>query len=717
MSKSNVASGNNRPARWTWIELTGLALAVLLIVGPAVNLLMTTLFPAKVEGAGPPISASITVSPATVGPGDTFTYIVKATANTQINLGSISISPLSGTGTASLSASGCIGGQIFISNCGSTMVTTYNGSPSNQMSAGNVATVSFTFVNNSAATPNLTFNASATVCDENNACSSATAQQVLTTTGPNGNPTPTPAPTPTPVPPTPTPTNTPVPGSTPTPTPTPTNTPVPGSTPTPTPTPTNTPVPGSTPTPTPTPTNTPVPGSTPTPTQTPTNTPVPGSTPIPTPTPTFSPVSPIAGVTPNTPVGPPATFVPFPTSGGVVTSVTPGTPFVLPTNTPGGPTVVQAPNPAQGITPVALPTRSGPGTPNGSPTSSGGGTSGTPANPQSNVVTGVIAGSFSGSGLNGNRVDLILRSGGTDKVVTTALIDGSGQYTFLSARVTAVGETYYVRYSSPNGGGSLRIWTSTSFAFPGGRLDVSAADLTDVVLGNPGNTDTTFQLPLTLNWTSRGPNDRYSITVYRSDGSGLALTSGDLGNGTAFTIAANALIPGDYFAQVNVSNASGSGISQRQFRFRISAGSSVLIPGSGTAVPLPTSTTSAQIPTVSGGGTPGNGNGGGGTATPLGSPLPTSTTSPIKLITPGVTSGIGLNGAATATPISAGNQSGTPGSSASNTGNGNPDSGNLPPGTTSLPQSGGELPLAGLLLAAITLGIRRFRLTVQTRRG
>jgi hypothetical protein len=343
------------------------------------------------------------------------------------------------------------------------------------------------------------------------------------------------------------------------------------------------------------------------------------------------------------------------------------------------------------------------------------------------VLSGAFTVAGNGGALNGQRVDLILRSGGSDKSVANTLIDSNGAYSFLGIRATNSGEVYYVRFSNPNGGNTLRFWNSATLTFDGVRGSVARADLVDVALGNPGNSLNTYQLPLTLNWSSRGQGDSYSIVIYRSDGSGVALNSGNLGAATSYTIAAGALAQGDYFAEVGVSNGSGAGVSQRQFRFRISNGG--LLPGGGTggsvtSTPAPTqSSTTAVSTTAAATATSGSGSGigGGATATTASTTAAATTTASTSTTaaataTSGSGSGIGSSNVAVGNglpPTSTPGVSGTGNTSSQS----NSGSSALPGGSQSLPQSGGELPIAGLVLAALTLIFRRFRLTIQTPRG
>ncbi|MBN9388109.1 MAG: hypothetical protein J0I20_08675 [Chloroflexi bacterium] len=340
----------------------------------------------------------------------------------------------------------------------------------------------------------------------------------------------------------------------------------------------------------------------------------------------------------------------------------------------------------------------------------------TTAAPTSAPTTGVIGGSFSASAgasaLSGNRVDLVLRGGGTEKVVASSTIDGTGKYSFLDVQPTTTGEVYYVKYTNINGTKTLRNWSTTSFPFSGGQVSAPTADLSDITVGQPGTAGTSFTLPLTLNWSKRADGDVYSITVFRADGTGVALASGDLGSNAAYTLKNGTLPSGGYIAEINVTNANGSGVSQGQFIFKagtvaaattsaaVAAPTSVAADPTATAVPTPTRVPvppgdkGEVLPDSSGETAP-------ATATVAPTAVPTIDTSteatpvtdtpdlaPIaNVISIGVLSFV--NGLDTGTPAV------------------------LPPATNSLPQSGGELPVAGLLLAAGVLGWRRYRLVIR----
>jgi hypothetical protein len=311
-------------------------------------------------------------------------------------------------------------------------------------------------------------------------------------------------------------------------------------------------------------------------------------------------------------------------------------------------------------------------------------------------------------------VDLVLRGGGTEKVVASSTIDGTGKYSFLDVQPTGSGEVYYVKYTNTTGSKTLRNWSTTSFAFSGGQVNAPGADLSDISVGQPGTAGTSFTLPLTLNWTKRADGDVYSITVFRADGTGVALASGDLGSNAAYTLKNGSLPGGGYIAEINVTNANGSGVSQGQFIFKagtvaaattsaavaapttVAADPTATVVPTPTRVPVPAGDKGEVLPDSSGETAP-------ATATVAPTAVPTIDTSteatpeavtdtpdlaPIaNVITLGVIAFV--NGIDTGTPAV------------------------LPPATNSLPQSGGELPLAGLLLAAGVLGWRRYRLVIR----
>lgn len=409
--------------------------------------------------------------------------------------------------------------------------------------------------------------------------------------------------------------------------------------------------------------------------------------------PTATPVPPTATPLPTaTPVPPTATAVP-PTATPAVPPT--ATPISAPTPTPVPPTATpKQATPTSGIgksaltpgTVVATPTNKASSEPvqNQNPTATpGAGSSSVTPNPQTSAAptatgtpatAGVIGGSFTSSGgagsLTGNRVDLVLRGGGTEKVVASSLVDSTGRYSFLGIRPSETGEVYYVHYINTTGGKTLRSWNTSSFTFNGGRLDAPAADLSDIAVGQPGSAGTAFVLPLTLNWTSRSAGDNYSVVVFKSNGSGVALASGNLGNAKTFTIKSGTLPDGGYVADINVSNSAGAGVSQGQFIFRVGA--------------VQPATTSAAVVTTA---AAGNGNGNKAAATPVPAVSKPDIAPIAGVIGIGVAEFLKNLGGATA----------------------------LPPGASSLPASGGELPLAGLLLAAGTLGWRRIRLVSQRR--
>ena len=152
----------------------------------------------------------------------------------------------------------------------------------------------------------------------------------------------------------------PAPGASPAPTPTPTRTPTPTPVPTPVPTPTVTPHPSATPTPVPTPSSTPTPAPTATPTPVPTPVPTPSPSPTstagPTPRPTATPIpspSPTPTPTPTPTPHPTAT----PTASPIPTATPTPTPSPSPTPAPTA-TPTQAPSPSPTSSPSPTPTAS-----------------------------------------------------------------------------------------------------------------------------------------------------------------------------------------------------------------------------------------------------------------------------------------------------------------------------------------------------------------------
>ncbi|HEX2910374.1 MAG TPA: hypothetical protein VH186_06165 [Chloroflexia bacterium] len=694
MKTRNQSSRPFQPAKWTWLELGGLALAFFLIVWPLVSLLVTTIFPPTVRGQ----SAFDVIKGASAGTGavgDPIVYNISVTVNNPDTF------TLSDTLPAQVNyvSSSCSAGCSFISGASvSGKTVSFLGFPG--IPAGTVITVLISTVIANGATTGTSFSNTAIV-DSNFVQYPSNSVSVTVSSTSNGNPTPTPAaPTATPTfsPPSPpastvAATNTPVPTNTAIP---PTNTAVP-------PTSTSTAVP---------PTNTAIP-----PTATaivPTNTPVSGATNTPVPTntsvagPTQTPIRPT-----NTPI--PPTNTPIPPTNTFVSSGQP-TPVIFPTRISG------TPGPAPTNTPGPTPTNS-PNTP--APNSPPASTTQAPS-----TATGVISGSFMLNGnttaLSGSRVDLIKRAGGTDSIQASSLIDNTGQYSFLSVPVTGPGELYAVRFSNPGGVSSLRTWTSSVFTFGGGSAKAPSADLADVTLGTPGNSDTLFQLPLTLNWNSRFPGDTYSLIVYYTDGSGIALATNSLGGATSYTIQPNALANGDYFAEVTVSNNAGSGISQHQFRFRVGgqAPAPTATPSGNVQPPTTAAATTAPVttaaPTASTGSTT-------AASTTAAATTAAGATTTAATTTAAATTAANTTAAATTAPASLGSNStgnnnvvsaGTPtplvsGVAGNSTASG--DNGKLPTGTNSLPQSGGEMPVFGLVLAALTLVFRRLRLSRQRR--
>ena len=709
MFNRRQVSPQQRPAKWTWLELLGLSAAFFLIIWPAINVILVTVFPpvTQAQTAGG-FSVGVSASRSVAAPGDSVSYTVTLTPNGDLpRLNSVSFAVSSSNGASA----------TFVSNsCDNAGATKYL-RPCNTASASLASdgrgidvqlVITFTFKVTAGVAGN-TLNGTATV-NPNGANTGTFAAPVVTING-GGN-----------TPDSPTPVRTP-------------STPIATTNPPATTTIANTTAPATT-----TIANTTAPVTTAATTAPATTaaTSAPATTAATSAPATTAPATTVGGTTAPGPGTTVVTTVPGPGTPSIPDTATPpGIPYtpngsppanptqiVLPTSTPTATPVDNSGSlPGGAITPVVLPTRSGPitpatATPTPTPTNvSGGGATvptNTPSNGVASVGSGVIAGVFNGSNLAGTRVDLVLRGGGADTVAATAQVVGGGQYSFLSVRPTLTGQSYYIRYSNPNGGGTLRSWISNAFVFGGGRLDVAAADLSDVVLGNPGSADITYQLPLTLNWSNRIAGDSYSISIYRSDGSGLALNSGNLGTNLSYTIGTNALPPSDYFALVNVVNANGTGISQRQFRFRIAPGVAAgsgptAAPGRGGGQPAPTNQSGA-LPTVAPTPAPFSTRGGSQST-------PTSVPGTLPISAPGSTAGASSQTTNNNTPVVAG-VSGTAVASASNTGAGNSDTtGTLPPGTSSLPKSGGELPIGGLGLAAFTLGLRRFRLKVQGRRA
>lgn len=476
-----------------------------------------------------------------------------------------------------------------------------------------------------------------------------------------------------------------------------------------------------------------------------------GASPTPRPVATTAPV-PTATSVPPTATAVPPTATAKPTATAVPSTSTPSapptaTPIAAPTPTPAKPTATPAqagsngeagtPSAEQGTSSAATATAQPPET-----------LAATTAANTPTPVAGVIGGSFAAgagtSALNGNRVDLVLRGGGSEKVVASSTVDGAGRYSFLNVKPTGAGEVYYVKYTNTTGSKTLRNWNTTSFPFGGGQANAPAADLSDITVGQPGAVGTDFALPLTLNWAKRADGDTYSITIFRADGTGVALASGSLGDAASYTLKNGSLPAGGYTAEINVSNASGAGVSQGHFVFRAGAVAAATtaaptkavptntpVPADPTKVPVPpgdkgevnvapTATTAATVAS--------SGTGPGATTDTSTGTAPTSGTSPST--GSAVPTPSGSSGNAPTADASTGS---TPGGIATDTPdlapislvigqgvlafvNGLDNGGSvaaLPPATSSLPKSGGELPLAGLLLAAGVLGWRRFRLVAR----
>jgi hypothetical protein len=670
MKDNKLASRSNRPAKWTWLELLGLSVALFLIISPIASLAYYAIFPPTASGQTTTMfNVSVGRNPASAAPGApaTFTIVLEGrTSDAEVIALTFNVNQGSVINSVSCDVN-CTPAQFSISGGTATL----NGSIS-----APATTVTITF--------NITIGASATgavvgsVSLQDGNAEGTDATNSITVTGTTPPTTTAVVPTTTAVAPTTTavaPTTTAV---------APTTTAV---------APTTTAV---------APTTTAVAPTTtavaPTTTAVAPTTTAGGATPTSTATSTPSPTA----TTGNTPGGPTATSTATPTA----------------TNTPTG----GVPNPGVPTNPV-LPTRAGvietPG-------------SGQPGQPGNQPApTGVIAGRLVARGANlaGARVDLVRRSGGTQSVIP-GVVDNSGGFSFLSVRNTGDGESYSIRFSNPDGNGALRFFETNTFTYGGGRLDLPAIDVTDVAIGEPGSSNTVFQLPLTLNWAQRNSGDNYSVTVRRSNGSGVAVDSGNLGGATSFTIGAGRIGSGEYFASVSVRNGQGAGESSRQFRFVIGGaggggGSQPTTQPPAQVQPTPTpppanQTTSVPAPA---------------TATPRppvgGGTQPAATTAPAVATTaaaqttqarPATASPTTGNGGSNATPTAVvGIGSGQNSGDGTNVGPTLPPGGagvgqptTTPPTTGQLPASGGELPLLGLLLAALTLGFRRFRLTVQT---
>jgi hypothetical protein len=604
--------GNRRPVKWTYLELTGLALASFLILWPVVTLVKDLVAPSTTAlAASPTITKS--VSPANPAAGSDVTYVITVKGGT--TGGSITISDVLPSQVSLISATNNPAvGTITIQN-GNTVLwdveLTANQSVTLTIIANVLTSVSNSTVVKNTAIINQTLPSGPQI--PSNEVSFTVTGAVIPTA-----------------------TNSPVVTATNTPVITATNTPVITATKTPVITATSTPIVTATSTATKTPV--PIPTNTPVPAPAPTNTPSSGGGSDPVPTNTNRPSFPTdpSQITVN-----PATIT------AVLRTLTPGTAAV------GG-----------NLTP--------PATSASASTSTSTSTS-VPTGTISSNLSGVVSGSFTSSagGLNGSQVSLIRRSNGSsDETIKTATIDSNNEFFFSSVSATGAGQVYFVRFSNPDpGSGVLRLFNTNPFSFAGGNYRVPTADLSDVRLGPPGTNNTAFQAPLTLDWFSRSSEDRYSVTVFRANGNGPALDSGNLAAGsTSYTITSGQLGEGSYFAQINVLNPLGAGISNRQFAFR-------LVPG---IITQPTATRPVALPTVV-----------------------VLTNTPVRATV----------AQATATTVIAQQQAINPTSTTVPT----TPSTALPNGGQSLPASGGELPIFGLLLAGFTLITRRIRLVRENR--
>lgn len=618
-NSNNNGGGSRRPVKWTYLELGGLALAFFLIIWPVMTLVMDTISPHSTARAGANLTITKTSNKAPSNnalPGDTVIYTItaKSTAPTTDILGLSDTVPNPGAG-------------VWNGVC--TAVATSN--VAGNTPAAPTTPDGYAFSLTTGIDPNETITIIIT-CQLKATAAPVTITNIVTGNLSLNQDAPTPSAS---VPLTimtgitPTATNTPT--ATATNTPTSTNTPTVTNTPKPTNTTgpaTNTPVPAA-------PTNTPVPGgggggggggS-------PTNTSVPGNITV-NPATITAVIGGLLSATPGTPLGAGAT--PPPPASTTAQPAQPGNPATATSTSQ----------------PAAIP-------------------------PQ---VSGVISGAFSSStgSLAGNQVSLILRtSGGADQTVKTTIIDSSNHYFFSGVPSTSAGQVYFVRFSNPDpGSGVLRLFNTNAFSFAGGNYRVSAADISDVRTGPPGTGNNSFQLPITLSWFSRSSEDRYSVSVFKANSNGPTLDSGLLGNATNFTVQNGQLTEGSYFAQINVLNPLGTGISNRQFAFRIVPGIILAPTVTRIAAAQPAATTAAPSAT---------------------------TAAPTKAV---------ANATATTPAISGAQQvPATTPSPAPTSGTGS----TLPSGSNQLPGTGGELPIVGLLLAGFTLVMRRFRLVQQER--
>ncbi len=736
MRNSNRGSRNNNrtgPARWTYLELAGLSVAFFLIVWPMLTLVMDTIFPSKAYAAVLTITKSVSAVQAAVGDTLTYTLVITNTSGTN---DFITVTDITPTQVTIVNASG---GALTATISPTRDRVVFSGPLNNGQST--TATINVQVKAGTAAGTSITNSASGTV---SNSPLQSIASNVVTTSVVSITNTPAPTNTATStVVPTFTATNTAQPTSTTTPGPTPTNTAtntVGAATNTATNVPTNTATntPGG---PTLTPTNTITPGG---PTLTATSTATATFTataqgPTPTNTATITPGGPTLTPT-NTAVNTPtnsATNTAVPANTATNTAVPANTATSTATITPGGPTPsftpTSTPSPTGTLptataigtattdtgTPTFTPTLSGSATATFTVTPTGTLPTGTPvltftplpgstATPTGTLSSsGVISGSFSVSGgglLAGSRVLLILRSAGTgtpDIIVRDTVVDSTNQYFFASVPSNFSGQYYYVRFTNPDpGSGVLRNFDTNLFSFAGGSFRLSNIDVTDVTLGDPGNSNRILTPPFNFTWSPRSSQDIYSVRVLRSADNTPAHDSGALGGATKYTIPAGSLSDASYSAVVNIQNPLGTGTSNHQYVFRV-LGSGV------TPVPFPSTPTPAPITIAPVGGTgatntvqaqPGATNTKAVASTPkpaaaAANTTPLTATQAAAIIAPAGQQG----GSATFTPVVAANTQ--------------PSGEQNQPGN--LPKSGGELPIFGLLLAGLTLGLRRYRLIRQ----
>ncbi len=642
MTTSNPSNTPTQPAKWTWFELVGLILAFGLIGWPVLNFALGAVFPPNAQGqTTSAFTLTKTASVSNAAPGEQFNYIFAIKATRSVKLGRLTdVLP---------DQLNYVNSFCVPPNCDRVNNSEYNvdkrtlsyTGTSTAFQAGDSVTLVMVVQLSKTASGSVTN--SAQVCDSNLVC--ASSARVVVQVG----------------------------GASPTPRPATTTAAVPTATSVP-PTATKTP-----------PTNTAVP---------PTATAVP---------PTATAVPPTATKVPptNTPASPPtATPISAPTPTPAKATATPGK--AISSGEAGTPSSEQGT--VSAATATTAPKDTLPATTTAPKDTLPATTTASALAPTAGVIGGSFLASAGATVLTGNRVDLVLRGGGTEKVVASSQIDGTGRYSFLNVPPTGTGEVYYVKFTNTTGGKTLLNWSTISFTFSGGQANAPTADLSDVAIGQPGSAGTSFALPLTLNWTKRADGDTYSVSVFRADGTGVALASGSLGNATSYTIKSGSLPAGGYIADIDVTNASGTGVSQGQFIFRAGAAAattSAVVAAPTTSAPIaPTSTnapaaTRVPVPAGDKGEVPGT------------DTAPATVTAPA---TDTATDTVPATDTPDLAPI------------AQVIGNGvlafmnGLDEGGvaaLPPGTSSLPQSGGELPLAGLLMAAGVLGWRRYRLVIR----